>query len=62
MGRLLSASAAARHLGVGTDTFWRWKRAGILPEKRDPLTGRVRYSDLALDEWSKINDAEREAS
>lgn len=64
MARLMSARKAMRYLGIRNTTFNEWVKAGVIPAHTDPLTGRVRYSELALDEWLKTagNDNLRSAS
>lgn len=59
---LVTAQAAARHLGVGPRTLRKWTATGYVPVVRDPLTGRIRYSLPALDAWLQANCPRQEAS
>lgn len=54
-GRLVTAKAAAAHIGVSLDTLRAWTRAGVIPVFRDPDSGRCRYSIPALDRWLADN-------
>lgn len=64
MKRLVSARAAARYLGVRNTTFSKWVAEGVIPAHRDPITGLIRFSIPALDEWAKTagNDNVKAAS
>jgi len=44
--RLLSPKEAAAHLGVTTQTIWRWKKGGLLTAHR--FGGLVRYLESDL--------------
>lgn len=60
--QLVTALAAAKHLGVARETLRKWTATGYVPVVRDPLTGRVRYSLPALDAWLEANCPSQEAS
>ena len=59
--RLMSARAAARHVGVRDETFRAYVRLGVIPKWTDPVTGRVRFSVAVLDDWLRTR-IDQEAS
>jgi DNA-binding transcriptional MerR regulator len=59
---LVTAAAAAKHLGVSVKTLRRWTASGLIPSMTDPDTGRVRYSIPALDLWLANNGRTERAS
>lgn len=44
----LTATAAARHLGINRSTLYRWVKLGTVPEHRAP-SGRPWYDPAELD-------------
>lgn len=47
--RYLSVDEAAKYLGVGRTTIYKAVRDRRLPNRRDPLTGRLRFDVDLLD-------------
>lgn len=48
---LLRPAEAAKLLGIGERTLWRWSRSGIVPGLVRPTPGTVRYVRQILMEW-----------
>lgn len=53
----LTATAAARHLGIHRSTLSRWVKRGTLPEHRAP-SGRPWYDPAELDAAMRQADSE----
>jgi hypothetical protein len=58
---LLTAKAAARHLGIGIDRFRRIVDGGNGPRSWNPDGGRPMWSTKVLDEWAAARDDRRAA-
>jgi len=54
---LLTFTAAAAVLGKDPDTVARWAKAGMLPTRRDPDSGRLWIPRAALEQWLTEGDA-----
>ncbi len=59
---LLTAKAAARHLGIGIDRFRRIVAGGNGPRSWNPDGGRPMWSTKVLDEWAAARDDSRAAA
>ena len=59
---IMSGRSAAKHLSMTDSTFKRLVEAGEIPCWQDPLTGRRRYSRIALDEWQRTELVARRAT
>lgn len=51
----LTATAAARHLGIDRSTLYRWVKRGTVPEHRAP-SGRPWYDPAELDAAMRQGD------
>lgn len=63
--KLLGRRAAARYVSLGEPAFQAAVKAGEIPYRKDVVTGRVRYSTAALDEYLRrfgFENVKREAS
>lgn len=61
-GRLVTATFAARYVGLSVDTLRDWAKAGKVPCVVDPDSKRRRYSLPALDRWLENNCPSEAAS